>query len=148
MRWKVFLLGSASLSMKGVCSTLGYKDYLPKAALALASRASLEDPSYGCFYGLVDMKGRPYLPRARCEVPPEIDVGDWPDYRQCGCSECVKLFGSAAEGSGIAIMPVIVEEKVRGVVLPFRAISLCGLCLPDGQSPVKLLTLDAKKEKR
>jgi hypothetical protein len=121
MRWKVSLLAPVSLGMKGVCSTLGFKDYMFEAAKTLASRTKIKDPAYACYYGLVDMRGRPIHPRSRPEVAREIDVGDWPDFRQCSCPDCVARFGGEKE-PGVVILPPIESLPTREERLPFRAI--------------------------
>jgi hypothetical protein len=153
MRWKVSLLAPVSLGMKGVCSTLGFQDYMFEAAKTLAAKTEIQDPAYACYYGLVDMRGRPIHPRSRSEVAREIDVGDWPDFRQCSCPDCVARFGGEKE-AGVVILPPI--EKLEGGVdrLPFRAVPVSSTEIPAivrwrnlEPRDVEVSTLDSQKDK-
>lgn len=69
MRWKVYLLGDRSTEMKGVCaSPTGWTGLMEEAVAFLARKTNQKDAAFACFYGLVDLKGRPLYPRSRDEI--------------------------------------------------------------------------------
>lgn len=132
-RWKVYLLGDLSTEIKGVCAGAGYTSLMEEAVAALERRMSQKGAAYACFYGIVDLKGKPLYPRSRSELAAELDVGTWPSYKNCTCTDCKQFEPERikiAKGvEGDFLLPPITESKFPRSEVPFRAVPLNGASL-------------------